>query len=71
MLEEDAIKKVLAGESAMGTFEQYFLDTPSFNKKHGIEDEGYGQANGYGTVSMQRAINWIPQIVEPPHLVSD
>ena len=71
MLEEDAIKKVLAGESAMGTFEQYFLDTPSFNKKHGIEDEGYGQANGYGTVSMQRAINRIPPIVELPHLVSD
>ena len=51
MLKEDAIKKVLAGESIMGTFEVYFVDTPTFNKKNGIEDDsGYGEANGYGTV---------------------
>ena len=51
MLKEDAIKKVLAGESVMGTIEVYFVDTPTFNKKNGIEDDsGYGEANGYGTV---------------------
>jgi hypothetical protein len=51
MLKEDAIKKVLAGESIMGAFEVYFVDTPTFNKKNGIEDDsGYGEANGYGTV---------------------
>ena len=31
--------------------EVYFVDTPTFNKKNGIEDDsGYGEANGYGTV---------------------
>jgi hypothetical protein len=51
MLKEDAIKKVLAGESVMGAVEVYFVDTPTFNKKNGIEDDsGYGEANGYGTV---------------------
>ena len=51
MLKEDAIKKVLAGESVMGAIEVYFVDTPTFNKKNGIEDDsGYGEANGYGTV---------------------
>ena len=26
-----------------------------FNEKNGIEDEGYGQANGYGTVAVDLA----------------
>lgn len=56
LLEMDGIKKVLAGESAIGTFNVYFIDTPTFNKKHGIEDDsGYGEANGYGTVAVDLA----------------
>ena len=52
MLKRDEIKKVLDGDSAIGTLNPYFIDTPTFNKKHGIEDDtGYGQANGYGVVS--------------------
>ena len=51
MSDLDGIKKVLAGESAIGKLSQYFLDTRSFNLKHGIEDDtGYGETNGYGTV---------------------
>jgi hypothetical protein len=52
MKQEPAIQKVLAGESAIGKLNPYFIDTPTFNAKHGIEDDsGYGVANGYGTVS--------------------
>ena len=49
----DGVKKVLAGESAIGKLSQYFLDTRAFNAKHGIEDDtGYGETNGYGTVRL-------------------
>jgi hypothetical protein len=52
LAQDDRIKKVLAGESAIGKLNPYFIDTPTFNAKHGIEDDsGYGVANGYGTVS--------------------
>lgn len=56
LLKMDAVQKVLNGESAIGKFNVYFIDTPTFNKKHGIEDDtGYGVANGYGTVAVDLA----------------
>jgi hypothetical protein len=55
LLKLDAVQKVLTGGSAIGTLNPYFIDTPAFNAKNGIEDEGYGQANGYGTVAVDLA----------------
>jgi hypothetical protein len=56
LLKLDEVKKVLDGDSAIGKLEPYFIDTPTFNKKHGIEDDsGYGEANGYGTVAVDLA----------------
>ena len=56
LLQRDEVKKVLDGDSAIGKLEPYFIDTPTFNKKHGIEDDsGYGEANGYGTVAVDLA----------------
>jgi glutathione S-transferase len=56
--EEDGIRTVLDGKSAMGEFAVYFLSTAAFNEKHGIEGSTAGTVNGYGTVEVRSVQGW-------------